>query len=39
MHYGPFKHLPRTLRFRLTFWNTVGILVLVSAALWGVRRG
>ena len=39
MHYGPFKHLPRTLRFRLTFWNTVGILVLVSAALWGVREG
>ncbi|MGH7173358.1 MAG: sensor histidine kinase [Gemmataceae bacterium] len=39
MHYGPFKHFPRTLRFRLTFWNTVVILVLVSAALWGVREG
>jgi heavy metal sensor kinase len=27
------------LRFRLTFWNTVAILVLVSGALWGVREG
>jgi two-component system, OmpR family, heavy metal sensor histidine kinase CusS len=39
MHYGPLRHLLRTLRFRLTFWNTIGILVLVSAALWGVREG
>lgn len=39
MHYGPLKYLPRTLRFRLTFWNTIGILVLVSGALWGVREG
>ncbi|HTU17679.1 MAG TPA: ATP-binding protein [Gemmataceae bacterium] len=39
MRYGPFDYLPRTLRFRLTFWNTIGILVLVSGALWGVREG
>lgn len=39
MHYGPLKYLPRTLRFRLTFWNTIGILVLVTGALWGVREG
>ncbi|HEY7155432.1 MAG TPA: ATP-binding protein [Gemmataceae bacterium] len=39
MHFGPLKHLPRTLRFQLTFWNTVAILVLVAAALWGVREG
>jgi heavy metal sensor kinase len=39
MRYGPVKHLPRTLRFQLTFWNTIVILVLVSAALWGVREG
>jgi heavy metal sensor kinase len=39
MHFGPLKHLPRTLRFQLTFWNTLAILVLVAAALWGVREG
>jgi heavy metal sensor kinase len=39
MRFGPVKHLFRTLRFRLTFWNTIVILVLVSAALWGVREG
>lgn len=39
MRFGPLKHLPQTLRFQLTFWNTVVILVLVSGALWGVREG
>lgn len=39
MRFEPRKHLPRTLRFRLTFWNTVAILILVSGALWGVREG
>jgi heavy metal sensor kinase len=39
MRFGRFEHLFRTLRFQLTFWNTVAILVLVSAALWGVREG
>lgn len=39
MHFGPFKHLSRTLRFRLTFWNTIVILVLVGGALWGVLEG
>jgi heavy metal sensor kinase len=39
MPFGPLKHLSRTLRFQLTFWNTIAILVLVGAALWGVREG
>jgi signal transduction histidine kinase len=39
MRFGPVEHLFRTLRFQLTFWNTIVILVLVSAALWGVREG
>ncbi len=39
MRFGLLKHLPRTLRFQLTFWNTIAILVLVGAALWGVREG
>jgi heavy metal sensor kinase len=39
MRFGLLKHLPQTLRFQLTFWNTLGILVLVGAALWGVRQG
>src|SRR5690242_4640004 len=39
MHFGPVRHLLRTLRFQLTFWNTIAILVLVAAALWGVREG
>ncbi len=39
MRFGPVEHLFRTLRFQLTFWNTIAILVLVSAALWGVREG
>jgi heavy metal sensor kinase len=38
MRFGLLKHLPSTLRFRLTFWNTIVILVLVGAALWGVRE-
>ncbi len=39
MHFGPVKHLFRTLNFQLTFWNTIVILILVGAALWGVREG
>ncbi len=39
MRFGLLRHLPRTLRFQLTFWNTIVILVLVGAALWGVREG
>jgi signal transduction histidine kinase len=39
MRLGLLRHLPPTLRFRLTFWNTVVILVLVGGALWGVREG
>ncbi|HEY7311668.1 MAG TPA: ATP-binding protein [Gemmataceae bacterium] len=39
MRFGPVKHLSRTLRFQLTFWNTIAILVLVAATLWGVREG
>jgi heavy metal sensor kinase len=39
MRYGLLRHLPPTLRFRLTFWNAVGIVVLVGTALWGVRQG
>jgi heavy metal sensor kinase len=38
MPFEPRKLLPRTLRFRLTFWNTIAILLLVSGALWGVRE-
>lgn len=38
MPFEPRKHLPRTLRFRLTFWHTIAILLLVSGALWGVRE-
>lgn len=39
MLFGLLKHLPPTLRFRLTFWNTIGILILVGTALWVVREG
>jgi heavy metal sensor kinase len=39
MRFGLLKHLPPTLRFRLTFWNTIGILILVGTALWVVREG
>jgi two-component system, OmpR family, heavy metal sensor histidine kinase CusS len=39
MRFGPVKHLPRTLRFRLTFWNTIVILVLVGVVLWSIREG
>jgi signal transduction histidine kinase len=39
MRFGPVEHLFRTLRFQLTFWNTIAILVLVAATLWGVREG
>jgi heavy metal sensor kinase len=39
MLFGLLRHLPPTLRFRLTFWNTIVILILVGCALWGVREG
>lgn len=39
MLFGLLKHLPPTLRFRLTFWNTIVILILVGTALWVVREG
>ena len=39
MRFGPSKHFPRTLRFRLTFWNTIVILVLVGVVLGSVREG
>jgi heavy metal sensor kinase len=39
MRFGLLRHLPPTLRFRLTFWNTIVILILVGGALWGVREG
>lgn len=39
MLFGLLKYLPPALRFRLTFWNTIVILVLVGGALWGVREG
>lgn len=38
----PFAHLKenfRTLRFRLTLWNTTVVLVFVLVTLWGVREG
>jgi heavy metal sensor kinase len=38
MRFGLLKHLPPALRFRLTFWNTIVILVLVGSALWSVRE-
>ncbi|HTU91121.1 MAG TPA: ATP-binding protein [Gemmataceae bacterium] len=39
MLFGLLRYLPPALRFRLTFWNTIVILVLVGGALWGVREG
>jgi heavy metal sensor kinase len=39
MRFGLLKHLPPALRFRLTFWNTIAILILVGMALWVVREG
>ncbi len=39
MRFGLLRHLPPALRFRLTFWNTIVILILVGCALWGVREG
>ncbi|MHB1425173.1 MAG: sensor histidine kinase [Gemmataceae bacterium] len=39
MRFGLLRHLPATLRFQLTFWNTIVIVVLVGGALWGVRQG
>jgi signal transduction histidine kinase len=39
MHFGPLEQLFRTLRFRLTFWNTGMILVLLLGTLVGLRVG
>ncbi len=33
------KEIVRTLRFRLTMWNTAVVLVFVLVTLWGVRVG
>ncbi len=37
--WNPWDGLFRTLRFRLTFWNSATILVLVVATLFGLREG
>jgi hypothetical protein len=39
MHSARREHRFRTLRFRLTFWNTTGILVLVLTMLLCMREG
>jgi signal transduction histidine kinase len=39
MRFGRVEHVFRTLRFRLTAWNTGMILVLVLATLAGLRGG
>ena len=38
MRFGRLEPFIGTLRFRLTFWNTLGILVLVLVAFVGVRQ-
>ena len=39
MRFGRFEPLLGSLRFRVTFWNTVGILALVLLTFVGVREG
>lgn len=39
MRFGPAKRLFATMRFRLTFWNTITILVVLGSVLLGVRQG
>lgn len=41
MHSGRrhLKEMFRSLRFRLTFWNTAVVLLMVVFTLWGVREG
>lgn len=38
MHFGSLRDFCRTLRFRLTAWNTGVVLALVLGALFGVRE-
>jgi signal transduction histidine kinase len=39
MRPGPSERLFGSLRFRLAFWNTVGLLVICGGALVGIREG
>jgi signal transduction histidine kinase len=39
MRFGRLEHVCRTLRFRLTVWNTAMIVVLLLATLAGLRAG
>ncbi len=39
MPFGPLERRLHTLRFRLTFWNTCAIILVVLATLFGIREG
>ena len=39
MPFGPLERRLQTLRFRLTFWNTAAIILVVLATLFGIREG
>jgi signal transduction histidine kinase len=39
MRFGRLRAVTRTLRFRLTAWNTAAVLVMVAVALFAVREG
>jgi heavy metal sensor kinase len=39
MPFGPLERRLHTLRFRLTFWNTAAIILVVLATLFGLREG
>jgi heavy metal sensor kinase len=39
MPFGPLERRLHTLRFRLTFWNTGAIILVVLATLFGLREG
>jgi heavy metal sensor kinase len=39
MPFGPLERRLHTLRFRLTFWNTCAIILVVLATLFGLREG
>jgi heavy metal sensor kinase len=39
MPFGPLERRLQTLRFRLTFWNTAAIILVVLATLFGLREG
>jgi len=38
MRFARLKEISRTLRFRLTMWNTAVVLVMILFTLWGVRE-